>query len=139
MSRDDINDLLEEVDDARAICDELGIRRTTVVLRTRTWSSGKMQTGTSTTASTEILPRPHVDGSAGDPEIKLHITPKFTGGGYTPAQLAAGDVAGVESYFAVTFPDGVERAYALAPRGLDTTRPLRYTLRLLSLDRKVPF
>ncbi len=128
---------LRAVDKARGICDSLGLRQTSVTVRTRTWSGGRVQNGIATNSDLPIVPRPHVVGESGDPVIELHLTPAHAKGGYTPAQLNPVDQAGVEFFYAVTFPDGAERAFMLTR--IDTSRPLRYTLHLQSTDRKVPW
>lgn len=137
---------------ARGIAPALGMHQVRVVVRTRTWSSGRPQTGTPTDVDlvlgapdpgTGQMLQPHVKGLAGDPEIVVGPLTPFDAAaaprGFTPAQLAPGDAAGVEYYYLVTFPDGVPRAYTVAPRSLDTSSPLHFTVKLKALDRKVPF
>jgi len=137
---------------ARAIAPAMGLHPTRVVVRTRTWSSGKVQTGTATVSDLVLgapapaggatLP-PHVHGTSGDQEITVGPLTPFDAAaspaGFTPAQLVPSESAGVEYYYLVTFPDGVARAFVVAGRGLDTTRPLHWTVKLRALDRKVPF
>jgi hypothetical protein len=137
---------------ARAIAPSLGFHDVRVVVRTRTWSSGRVQTGVPTVAdlavgapdpaSGAILP-PHVEGTSGDVEITVGpvtpFDPVAAPRGYTAAQLNPSAAAGVEYYYLVTFPDGVSRAFVLTPRGMDTSRPLRVMLKLRALDRAVPF
>lgn len=117
------------------------VRQNRVIVRRRTWSSGKIQTGTATVADLEILPRPHVTGAAGDPVLTVGpITPAYPvppAGGYTPAQLNPADSPGLEWTYVVIGPDGVERAYK--SMRFTNTKPLRYMLELTSLDRVVPF
>jgi hypothetical protein len=125
----------------RAIPGALGLRPTRVFVRSRTWSSGKIQTGTPTIANLEILPTPRVTATAGDPSMRIGpITPAYQGppaGGYTTAQLNPGDAPGFEHVYILLGPDGVERAYKLLK--LSTTRALHYTLELQSFDRVVPY
>lgn len=117
------------------------VRQVRVFVRKRVWSSGKIQTGMPTITNLEILPRPHVQGTAGDPQLRVGpITPFYPGppsGGYTPAQLNPGDAEGMEWFYLIVGPDAVERPYKLML--LTTPRPLRYMLDLTALDRKVPF
>lgn len=142
------DDLLEVLDEARAIADDLGMHQVLVTLRQRTWSSGKINTGVSTITDTVISPTPHVRGTSGDQEIDVGpITPAyaaslgFPSGGYTPAELNPSTVPGADPdyYFLITFNDGVVRKYVLQPRGVDTSRPMRIMLKLKTLDRKTPF
>lgn len=116
----------------------LGVRSTSVVLRTRTWSGGRVQLGTSTVVDLEILPRPKVrkEGESGNLVVGP-ITPSNLAGGYTPAQLHPSDAAGSEYYYVVTGPEGVARNYAA--RWLDDRHPFSYYLHLDPDDRAVPF
>jgi hypothetical protein len=137
---------------ARGIAPAMGFHRVRVVVRTRTWSSGRVQTGTAANVDLVLgapdpsggatLP-PHVKGTAGDPEIEVGPLTPFdvtaAPRGFTVAQLNPALVPGVEYYYVVTFPDGVPRPYILAPRGLNTDRALHYTVKLRALDRATPF
>lgn len=140
------DDLLEVLDEARSIPDDLGLHQVLVSIRTRTWSSGKLQTGTPSDSVLDLTPTPHVLGTSGDPEITVGpVTPAYAAsftnpaGGYTPAQLNPAVQAGVEYAYRVTFNDGITRDYVLQPRGLNTDRAMRYMLKLRALDRAVPF
>jgi hypothetical protein len=147
------DELLEAVQEARGIVGDLGMHQVQVLVRTRTWSSGKIQSGPSTVSDLmlgapsidnpgTIVP-PHVKGSPADPEIKVGpITPfhpVYAPAGYTLQQLAPMDAPGVECIYVVTFNDNIARPYILAPRGLDASRPLRIMLTLKTLGLKVPF
>ncbi len=138
--RDDFRELADEL---RAIPSEPGIdvRPSRVIVRTRTWSSGRIQTGTAIVSDLELLPVPHVRATAGDPSMLVGpITPAYPGpppGGYTPAQLNPADSAGTETVHVILGPDGVERPYKLLK--LSNTSALHYTLELQALDRVVPF
>jgi hypothetical protein len=143
--------LLGVLQTARGIAPALGLHRVTVSVRTRTWS-GHVQTGTSAVStvvlgapdpiSGAMLP-PHVAGTSGDPEVTVGpltpFDPVTAPRGFTVAQLNPGPAPNVESYWLLTFPDGVSRQYQVVPRGIDTTRPLHYTVKLKALDRKLPF
>ncbi len=95
--------VLPPVNRARGIIENLGFRRYTVTIRTRTWSGPRRQEGTATNVDLVLAPSPKVAelalrevlGSggrfeAGDLRI-TRITPQWTDGtgthGYTPAQL----------------------------------------------------
>jgi hypothetical protein len=145
--------LLPRVQAARARVGTLGMHQVPVTLRSWTMSSGKTQTGTpvlnpdlvlgAADATGTIWP-PHVRGEPTDVEIKVeYITPAWSNGsasgGYSPSQLAPADQpAGFTYVYVVAWPSGA-RNYILGPRGLDTTKPLHYTLHLKSTDRKVPY
>ncbi len=140
------DDLLEVLDDARRIADDLGMHQVAVSVLTRTWSSGRIQTGSFVDATLTLDPVPHVRGTSGDPEVVVGpITPQYPasmlapGGGYTPAQLNPTQISGVQYYYKITFNDGVARNYVLQDRGMDTSTPMRYMVRLRALDRNVPF
>lgn len=136
----------------RGIPGALDMHTVRVAVRTKTWSSGKIQTGTSKFAELVIgspspfggaIVPPHVDGTYGDPEVTVGpiqpFDPVTSPRGFTPAQLNPGESPGVEYYYWITYPDGVGRPYVVMPRGLDTKNPLHYTVKLRTLDRKVPF
>ena len=130
--------LLPVVDTIRGLAGPatLDIRLYTVTLRTRTWSGGVVQKGTPTDADLSLSPPPKVVES-GREALVGPITPKYLGGGYAPAELNPRDKAGVEFFYLLTGPDGVARAFSLVD--FDTSRPFSIMLRLVALDRKVPF
>jgi hypothetical protein len=119
----------------------IDVRPTRVIIRTRTWSTGRIQTGTAIVTDLEILPVPHVRATAGDASMTVGpITPAYPGppaGGYTLAQLNPADSAGVESVHILLGPDGIERPYKLLK--ISNTSALHYTLELQALNRLVPF
>jgi hypothetical protein len=121
--------------------DALGLRQVRVIIRSRQWSSGKIQTGTAIVTDLELSPRPHVRGVSGDPSLNVGpITPAYVGppaGGYTVAQINPSDAPGFEWNYVIVGPDGVERPYKL--QRLTTASSMRYMLDLEALDRKVPF
>lgn len=136
------DDLLSTLVAGYQIVEDAGLRQTRVIVRSRTWSSGKIQTGTATISDLEIEPRPEVVGMAGDPVLKVGpIVPASEAadpGTYTPAQLNRVDLPDTDWFYLIIAPDGVERPYKL--ERLDTvTRPFRYMLDLTALDRKLPF
>jgi hypothetical protein len=136
----------------RGVAPMLGFHPVSVLLRTRTRSSGKIQTGPATTAdlvighpsptSGQILP-PHIKGEHTDAEITVGPLTPFDAvaspRGYTRAQLLPSDAAGVEYYYLVTWEGGLQRRYLVAPRGLDTTDPLGWRVKLQVIDRPMSF
>jgi hypothetical protein len=135
---------------------DLGMHQPQVLIRTRTWSSGRIETGTSTTADlilgapSQAKPGttvpPHVKGSPADTTVVVGpITPDNATtnptppGGFTLQQLNPGDAPGVEYYFVVTWPDGIAKRYLLAPGGLNASRPFRVMLTLEAIDLDFPF
>lgn len=140
------DDLLGVIDSARGIAADLGMHQVLVSIRTRTWSEGRMQSGIPTDVTLIISPTPHVRGSSGDPEVLCGpITPAYPAtntmpaGGYTPAQLNPSQANGIQYFYSIAFNDGVTRNYVVQDRGLDTSTPMRYMLKLKALDRGVPF
>jgi hypothetical protein len=137
---------------ARGIAPALGFHQTSVLVRTRTWTSGKVNSGTATVADlvlgspdpvTEQLLPPHVVGTHGDAEITVGpltpFDPVASPRGFTPAQLVPGPAPGIEYFYLVTFPGNVQRRYLVAPRGFTTTSSLHYTVKLQVIERPVPF
>ena len=140
------DDLLSVVNDARTLVDQLGMHQVLISIKTRVWSSGRLQTGTPTDTVLVIVPTPHVIGTSGDPEITCGpLTPAYPAtwgvpaGGYTPAQLNPAMIGGQEYYYQVTFNDGITRQYVLQPNGLNTDRAMRIMAKLRTLDRRLPF
>jgi hypothetical protein len=126
------DDVLPLVNMGRQIVDDLGLRTTTVALRTRTWSSGVVGRGTTTDVDVEITPRPKVE-RRGDLDLLVGpITPAFSLGGYTVEQLNGVDTAGVERLFVVTGPSNVNRLYVL--HRIEAEEPFRYMLWLSLFD-----
>jgi hypothetical protein len=133
---------------ARPILSTLGLRQVRVIIRTTTWSTGRVQSGAATTADVEIIPRPRVEGRAGDPQIRVSkITPAYdatsayAAGGFSRDQLAPADAAGTSWTYVVIWPDGIERRYKLLrlTQASRVSQALEYILDLQSLDRAVPF
>ena len=118
-----------------------GMRPTRVFLRSRAWSSGTVGSGTAPVTTTELLPRPKVEGTAGDPMLLVRsLSPPYvatTSGGMTPAQLIPADAAGSEYYYVVQGIDGVDRAYTLIT--FNQHKIHTYVLTLQALDRAIPF
>jgi len=114
----------------------LDIRPYTVTVRTRRWSGGVVQKGTPADADLVLTPPPKVVERAREALVGP-ITPKHPTGGYSPAELNPTDQAGVEFFYVLVGPDNVRRPFALVD--MDTSRPFSTTLRLVALDRKVPF
>ena len=147
--RDELNAV---ADDVRALAGSADIdeRPTTVTIRTRTWSGGRVRNGTSTDVDVVLTPTPKVRqitqreiyGAGGlyrDGDIRIGpITPAYTAssgsGGYTVAQLAP-----------VITTDGVELLYILAGQmtgehklvNLDNGKAHAWFL-VVRLDRRTP-
>jgi hypothetical protein len=138
------DDVLPIVDLGRQIIDDLGFRQFSFEIVTRTWSSGKIGSGTPTDTSRTIAPNPKaVEQENGKKLLVGPLTPAYTagvGGGYTPTDLRAGDAAGVQVRWKITgpFSSGKTSVWAVVSN-LDTGKPLRYMLTLSILDRDSPF
>jgi len=130
--------LLPVVDTIRGLAgpQTLDIRPFGVTLRTRQWSEGVVQSGVPTINDLVIEPRPRVR-VAGREAMVGPITPAYEGGGYSPDILNPSDTPGVEFYYVLKGPDNDARPYSVL--NLDTSRPFGYVLRLLAIDRRVPF
>lgn len=84
------DDLLPALDDARTICDDLGLRQNAVDVVLRTWTSGKPGSPASQSAGTDYV------------DVKVHLTPNpkvrrvtqrevaSSGGRYEDADLVVG-------------------------------------------------
>lgn len=133
------DDLLPVFNDARELIHDLGLRTSSLTVRTRTWSSGKARMGTSSDSDLVITPRPKIREANGDTELLVGpITPSYSGGGYTPTQLNPQPtlVAGQEVLYVVTSPAGT-KTYTAA--SIDTSKSFGYYLKLTGLERKVPY
>lgn len=145
--------LLPVVHAARGIVGALGMHQPSVTLRSWTTASGKAGTGAPVPLPdlpigaydvSGVLRPPHVRGQPSDVEIVVDlITPAWSSGaasgGFTPQQLAPTDQPGGFAYVYVIGWAGGPRNYIVKPRGLDTSKPLHYTLYLQSTDTRVPF
>lgn len=124
------DDVLPDLDGARAEVDATGLRRYAVTIRTRTWSGGAPGVGTATNSDLPITPRPRVRDlsarevassggtfSAGDMRLD-RITPRYTTpttGGYTPEQLNPPvSAANQDVVVVLTGDDGVMLATVVA-------------------------
>ncbi|MEL6346883.1 MAG: hypothetical protein AAFV53_27470 [Myxococcota bacterium] len=54
------DDIIPVIDEGRRLADELGLRRQTVVIRTRTWSGSEVGRGTPTDVDLTLSPTPKV-------------------------------------------------------------------------------
>jgi hypothetical protein len=128
--------LLPVFDSARTLIDNLGLRTTRVILRTKTWSEGEVGLGTLTTTDVELVPRPKVrEKGPGIVEVGP-ITPQYGGGGYAPSDLAPSLDADQEHVWVLIGADGAEREYRWADT--DTRRAFRYVFTLEALHREDP-
>ena len=135
------DDVLPIVDLGRQIIDDLGFRQFRFEILTRTWSSGKIGSGTPSDSYRTIAPNPKaVEQEGGKKLLVGPLTPAYAGGGYTPTELRVGDTAGVQVRWKVTgpFSSGKTSVWATVSN-IDTAKPLRYMLTLSILDRDSPF
>lgn len=135
------DDVLPIVDLGRQIIDDLGFRQFRFEILTRTWSSGKIGSGTASDSYRTISPNPKaVEQEGGRKLLVGPLTPSYGGGGYTPSELRAGDTAGTQTRWKVTgpFSSGKTSVWAVVSN-IDTSKPLRYMLTLSILDRDSPF
>lgn len=133
------DDLLPVFDrDARALIDDLGLRTSRVILRTRTWDGGHVRMGSADDEDLELDPRPKVrEASPGYLKVGP-ITPSYPGGGYTPTQLFPDNAleANEERFWVVIGLDGEEREYRVS--SIDSRRAFGITFTLQALDRPDP-
>ena len=108
----------------------------TVTVRTGTWASGKVGTGSPTITDLQILPRPRVREDGDSMLIVEGIVPSNPKGGYTLAQLRPTTGAGVDFYYVVTGANGTHN-YSLVE--IDTGKAFLYSLKLKALTRPTPF
>lgn len=136
------DDLLPALNDARTICDDLGLRQNAVDVIVRTWTSGRVGSPASQSPGTDyvdvkvhLTPNPKVrrvtqreiSSSGGEYEdadlIVGPMTPAFVGGGNSLAQIDP-DVRqrGVEVIFILSGPNAGEHSLIDVRRD----RPMRY-------------
>lgn len=136
------DDVLPIISAGWGIVDDLGFSPYTVKVRTKTWSIA-IGNGTATNSDLTISPNPPVkEENAGQSLTVGPIIPSHAGGGYTPQQInpvayLPATNKTVQVFYVVTGPDGVERGYKATD--IDTSDPVEYTLKLIALDRAIPF
>ena len=128
--------LLPVFDSARTLIDNLGLRTTRVIRRTKAWSGGQVGLGTLTTTDIELVPRPKVRDAGPGMVTVGPITPAFAGGGYDADDLKPSETASQDVIWILIGADGEETPYRLA--GSDSRRAFRYMLTLQELDREDP-
>jgi hypothetical protein len=117
------------------------ILTTKVEIVTHTWTSvsgNNVRSGVPVETRVEIIPRPRII-EQGDTSVLIRIVqPSSALGGYGPTTLVPqpSSTSNVETLFALTFPDGVERLYTQAR--LVTDKAFHYEVELSGLDRKYP-
>lgn len=133
------DDFLRMLDDGYKLIESYELRQTRVIIRKRVWSGGAHGVGTPTVTDLELSPRPKVqeqDGFRSEGSgiaVVGPITPAYAGGGYTLDQLIPSrGGAGIDHYYRLVGPRGTTK-YSLGT--LDASRPMRYMLRLVALDR----
>ena len=138
-----VSDLLPVVNAGRQLAADLGLRTRAVVVRTRTWSGGKVGSGTASDADVTLTPPPVVSepparlvgDAVGMYEAGDIIVTKIARDTYTEAQLMPAVSAGVEVLYLVSDPDtGVVRQYRLV--GAPTNVNFAWGLTLRRLDRR---
>lgn len=93
---------------------DVGLRNTRVLIRTRTWSGSDTGYGTATDIDVELLPRPKVQqiegvvASSRGSVVISRITPAHVGGGYDPDDLILSQPAGTEVFVVLIGPTGRE-------------------------------
>jgi hypothetical protein len=120
---------------------DLGFAPATVTVRTATWSSGEVGTGTATYSDLLLSPNPLVEEKdEGRKLVVGPIQPSHSGGGYTFAQLRPTMSAGQEFYYVIT---GVNGTHNYELMSIDSTSPsglfVEYMLNLAPLTRTTPF
>jgi hypothetical protein len=128
------SDVLPDLDEARALIDELGLRRYSVTIRRRQWSGGKPGLGTATNTDLVLSPRPRVReisvrevaGSGGTFEsgdFRIDkITPRYTApttGGYTPAMLVISPANAAQDVVIVLVGDDGTKVCTLVESSFD--------------------
>jgi hypothetical protein len=145
--------VLPVIDAARAKIATLGMRRYSVIVRRKTWTTAIGQPGeTPTIVDVTLTPTPKVriDNAFMAQEFGIHgadgtyqdrtfvidkITPQYTGGGYTPAQLDLKPASKLEEVcIVITGDDGVARECDLISKEFD--RAFNYKLKV-RLKRRV--
>ena len=130
---------LRQLDRGRQKLVDAGLRPVRIYKRTVTWSEGELHLGALTESDVEIIPRPKVKsaGQGGDRHLTMtNVTPEFTGGGYSPADLQPDAVNGTETVYIVQQPDGDLEAYRIV--GVNQLSPFRYSIDLEKIDRVEP-
>lgn len=127
---------LRPLDRGRQKLVDAGLRPVRIYRRSVTWSERELHLGALTETDVEITPRPKVTG-ADDRRLRVsNITPSYTGGGFSPADLQPSAVNGTETVYIVEQPDGELEAYRLV--AVNQLSPFRYTLDLEKIDRVNP-
>jgi hypothetical protein len=128
--------LLPVFESARTLIDNLGLRTTRVIRRTRTWSGGEVGLGDLVETDLELAPRPKVRNGGPGLVIVGPVTPEYAGGGYGPDDLAPDQTAAQEVIWILVGADGEEMPYRWA--ATDSRRAFRYMLTLAALDDEDP-
>lgn len=128
---------------ARKKPEELGLRTNVVKLRWRTYTGGAdgpaVDLGTYTDVDITISPAPKLTHKS-NMMIDTVVTPAFAGGGYTPEQLNPSTAqlgAGVDHFWVIVSPDGVERLYKVVD--FNQRRAFGYYVTLEPVDRTAAF
>jgi hypothetical protein len=147
------DDLLPALNDARAICDEFGLRQNAVDVIVRTWASGEIGVPETQIAGVDyvdqkirLVPNPKVrrltqreiassGGRYEDADLIVGpMTPAFAGGGNSTAQLDPLELQpGVELIYVLSGPNAGEHAAIDVRRD----RPMRYEV-VVRRTRRTP-
>jgi hypothetical protein len=128
------DDILPVLYDGRTFLDDLGFRPMRIIVRTRTWPSGKIEVGAPVVSDLELTPKPKVKWTGDGFSLTVGpIMPAFGGGGYTPQQLQPPEAVGVDHVYVAIPQDGTEQLFRL--RLLDTHKTTGYFLDLEDLKR----
>lgn len=132
-------DLLPVFQDARVLIQGLGLRTHRVIRRIITWSGEGVMRGQPTPTDVEILPRPKVRETPDGYEI-TKITPVFSGGGYTLADINPILERNQQLTWIIIDPDSTERRciFAAGTKALLTDRNFGYSFNVVHLDRTAP-
>jgi hypothetical protein len=127
---------LKVLNDGRQKLVDVGLRPTRVWVRLASWSAGEIHLGEVTNTDTEITPRPKVE-HAGRVLRVSGITPDFTVGGYTVADLSPEAANAVDFYFLVRWQGAASsEPYRLVE--IDASEAFSLKLVLEPLDMKTP-
>lgn len=137
------DDVLPIISQGWALVQEKGVTQYRVVIRTLTYPGGEngpeIGLGVPTFSDLLLVPNPWVEETNSGSGLKLEgITPKFPGGGYTPAQLNPRPflTVGQDVLYVVTGPNGT---YYYDAADIDTSDAFEYKLMLNGLTRPVPY
>lgn len=128
--------MLPVVERGRQLIQNFGLRQTSVCVRTVQWSGGEVGLGTATTTDVEITPRPKVTDRGNGRIVISKVTPSYSGGGWTPAQLIPEPDTGQDVFLVLVGADGLEHHYRVSD--FDSRPNFGYEIEAEALDRPRP-